>query len=254
MPLPRIARAVVRHRAAHALLLAACCALLPLASAAQSPWARTPRFDFYLLALTLEPAFCEDVEHARFGQCRRLRADAVARTPLVLHGLWPENLRPGTYPHDCSGAPLDLRPELRARLQRWMPGVQEGLDRHEWRTHGRCTGLDDDRYFDAAIRATERANAALGEVLRRNAGRRVAAATLRSAANAVDPGYGASVVLLCKNPRSPDPAKRRRPVLYEVRVCIDNDGADGAPGRLLQCPAVQRRDEGCGSEFWIDDV
>ncbi len=244
-------RAALRPR-----LLAFAASLLAFAAcevaAAGRPTAA--RFDFYLLALTLEPAFCEDQDRARLGQCQRLRAADVARTPLVLHGLWPENLRPGAYPRDCNGPALDLQPETRARLRRWMPGMQEGLDRHEWRTHGRCSGLDDDRYFDTAMRATERANLALGDVLRRNAGRSVPIATLRAAANTTSPGFGQSVVFMCKNPRSQDAAKRRRAYLHEVRVCIDNDGAGGAPGTLLRCADVQRRDQGCGREVWIDDV
>jgi len=68
------------------------------------------------------------------------------------------------------------------------------------------------------------------------------------------PGFGQSVVFMCKNPRSQDYTKRRRAYLYEVRVCIDNDGAGGAPGTLLRCADVQRRDQGCGREVWIDDV
>jgi ribonuclease T2 len=229
-------------------------AALCIAWCLSPPALAAPRFDFYLLALTLEPGFCDDVQHARLGQCRRLRAADVARTPLVLHGLWPENLRPGTWPRDCNGAQFALQPQTRERLRRWMPGVQEGLERHEWRTHGRCSGLDPERYFDAAIRATESANAALGDALRRNAGRSVAVATLRAAADAAVPGYGRSVIFVCKNPRSQAAASQRRALLVEARVCIDNDGAGGAPGTLLRCADVQRRDQGCGSEVFIDDV
>ncbi|MFO1426008.1 MAG: hypothetical protein U1F11_03345 [Steroidobacteraceae bacterium] len=250
--------------AASLAVLAGLCALWPLQAAHAERYRgrggletrrdERPRFDFYLLALTLEPAFCEDVERRSLGQCRALRREDVARTPLVLHGLWPENLEPGTYPRDCRGPRLELEPALSVQLRRWMPGVQEGLHIHEWRTHGRCAGLDDDRYFAAAIRETERANAALGAALRRFAGRSVPVATLRAAADAALPGYGQSVVLMCRNPRSPDEAKRRRSYLYEVRICIDNDGAGGAPGRLLRCADVRRRDEGCGREAWIDDI
>lgn len=211
------------------------------------------RFDFYLLALTLEPAFCED-GNQRIGQCRALDAAAFARTPLVLHGLWPEGLRPGSYPRDCPGPRLWLEPALRAELGRWMPGMREGLDRHEWRSHGTCSGLDDDAYFRAAIDGTRRANAALGDALRQNAGRAVSAAQLRAAADRAQPGFGAQVVFVCRSLRSDDPAKRRRPHLVEVRVCLDDDGPGGAPGTPLRCAAVERRDQGCGGQFMIDDV
>lgn len=233
----------------------------PRREAREQPWRdsrdgsapRRARFDFYLLALTLEPAFCED-GNQHIGQCRALDAAAFARTPLVLHGLWPEGLRPGSYPRDCPGPRLWLEPALRAELERWMPGMREGLDRHEWRTHGTCSGLDDDAYFRAAIDGTRRANAALGEVLRRNAGRAVSAAQLRAAADRLQPGFGAQVVFLCRNLRSDDPAKRRRPHLVEVRVCLDDDGPAGAPGAPLRCAEVGRRDQGCGGQFMIDEV
>lgn len=222
-------------------------------SGARDGSGRRARFDFYLLALTLEPAFCED-GNQHIGQCRALDAAAFARTPLVLHGLWPEGLRPGSYPRDCPGPRLWLEPALRAELGRWMPGMREGLDRHEWRTHGTCSGLDDDAYFRAAIDATRRANAALGEALRRSAGRTVSAAQLRAAADRAEPGFGSQVVFMCRSLRSDDPAKRRRPHLVEVRVCLDDDGPGGAPGTPLRCADVGRRDQGCGGQFVIDDV
>ena len=218
----------------------------------ESP-ARRVRFDFYLLALTLEPAFCED-GNQRIGQCRALDAGAFRRTPLVLHGLWPEARQPGAYPRDCEGPRLSLEPATRAELSRWMPGAREGLDRHEWRMHGTCSGLDDDEYFRAAIAGTRRANDALGEAIRRNAGQRVTATALRAAADRAAPGFGQHLVFMCRTLRNADPAKSRRPHLVEVRVCLDDDGPRGGPGRLLRCADVGRRDQGCGGEFFIDDV
>ncbi len=211
------------------------------------------RFDFYLLALTLEPAFCED-GNTRIGQCRALDAASFRRTPLVLHGLWPERRQQNAYPRDCDGPPLSLQPATRAALSRWMPGAREGLDRHEWRTHGTCSGLDDDHYYLAAIAATRRANAALGVAIRSHAGRAVTAAALRSAADRAEPGFGEHLVFVCRTLRSDDPYKRRRPHLLEVRVCLDDDGAQGAPGSLLRCADVGRRDQGCGGQFIVDDV
>ena len=172
----------------------------------------------------------------------------------MLHGLWPERRQPNAYPRDCDGPGLSLRPATRAELSRWMPGAREGLDRHEWRTHGTCSGLDDDDYFLAAISATRRANAALGDAIRGNAGRSVTAAALRSAANRAEPGFGEHIVFVCRMLRSDDPSRRRPPHLIEVRVCIDDDGAEGAPGRLLRCADVGRRDQGCGGQFVVEDV
>ena len=211
------------------------------------------RFDFYLLALTFESAFCDDGNQQR-RQCRALDEATLRSTPLVLHGLWPENLQPETYPHDCSAERLQLSAAVRARLERWMPGIEAGLQHHEWRKHGSCTGLDPNTYFTLSLDLTERVDKALGPALLANAGRTIDAATLRAAVSTVDPGLAQSLVLMCKNLRSNDPAKRRRSYLYEVRVCVDNDGPGGAPQSLLNCADVQRRDQGCGNKFVVDSL
>src|SRR5262245_61034152 len=61
---------------------------------ASNPEPRTS-FDFYLLALTLHPAFCAD------GHQGKRECSAGGHRLLVIHGLWPERLQPRTYPHDC---------------------------------------------------------------------------------------------------------------------------------------------------------
>ena len=97
-------------------------------------------FDFYLLALTMHPAFC--VDHQGLSECR-----TDTHRSLVIHGLWPERFEPRTYPHDCPAAPLQLDAGLELRLADLMPGMAADLHEHEWRKHGGCSGLDDDLYF-----------------------------------------------------------------------------------------------------------
>ena len=55
--------------------------------------------------MTVHSAFCAD-GHERKAECR-----ARGQRPLVIHGLWPENLEPRTYPHDCPAAPLACKLE-----------------------------------------------------------------------------------------------------------------------------------------------
>ncbi len=224
----------------------------PRATANNSP-ARAESFDFYLMALSLHPAFCED-GNARKKDCQRMTAADHARRPLVIHGLWPENRQPESYPRDCPGPRLELARGLREELDAWMPGTLSGLHSHEWRKHGTCSGLDAEQYFRESIVLAERANTALGKMLLARTESQVSAIELRRAADAAEPGLGATLTFHCRNPRSPDPAKRRRPYLIEVRMCIDNDGPNGAPGTPLACASVGRRDQGCGSQFWIDGV
>ena len=99
-------------------------------------------FDFYVLALSWSPSFCET--HPRGGEQCAPGADRG----FVLHGLWPQYEH--GFPQNCSfgAAPSRLALE-RAR------GVypEEGLARYEWRKHGACTGFSPGDYFDAAARA-----------------------------------------------------------------------------------------------------
>ena len=200
-----------------------------------------PKFDFYLLAMTVHAAFCAD-GHTREPECRM-----KALRPLVIHGLWPENLKPRTYPHDCAAPPLALEDSLALELEPFMPGMADGLHQHEWREHGGCSGLDDDQYFRGTLELARALDAALSARLTTLAGQETDAATLRGAAESFSPGIGRTFTLHCRTLRG----SGGRPVLMEVRQCVDNDGPGGAPGTLLDCAAVERRDQGCGGVFLI---
>jgi ribonuclease I len=214
-------------------------------SAGKKPAARAPAagasFDFYLLALTVHAAFCADGRED-MSECR-----IASRRPLVIHGLWPEKLEPRTYPHDCPAPPLDLDAGLEQQLAELMPGMAAGLHEHEWREHGGCSGLDDDVYYQRTLELARALDAALGARLTTLAGRDTSAAELRETADMFHPGIGATFTLHCRTVRG----SGERPVLIEVRQCIDNDAAGGAPGTLLDCAAVRRRDQGCGTSFRI---
>lgn len=209
-----------------------------------------PAFDFYLLALTLGPAFCAE-GHAGMRECRGLDARGFERAPLTLHGLWPERRVPDTYPRDCNGPALWLEPAVRVRMQRLMPGAASALDRYEWRRHGTCSGRPANEYFSDALDLVERVDAALGPAVLAAAGTRVSAAQLRAGANARSAGLGAQLVFVCGNPRSAAAQMRQRPVLDEVRLCASR-AASGRVSAPLDCASVGRTDQGCGSSFWID--
>ncbi len=205
-------------------------------------------FDFYLLALTVHPAFCAD-GHERSPECR-----AEPQRPLVIHGLWPERLEPRMYPHDCPAAPLDLEPALTLELAAFMPGISAGLHEHEWREHGGCSGLGDDEYFRSALELARVLDSALRAKLTTLSGKETSAAELRATADLFRPGLGATFTLHCRTLRAAPRELRQHPYLMEVRQCVDNDGPHGAPGSLLDCAAVNRRDQGCGASFHIAEL
>ena len=93
------------------------------------------KFDFYLLNLSWSPEYCHS--HPSAAEC-------AAHAAFVLHGLWPEN-SDGSYPENCSSAPGPSDP---TRYQDLYP--DPGLLQHEWKTHGTCSGLSPDDYFNAA--------------------------------------------------------------------------------------------------------
>jgi ribonuclease I len=207
--------------------------------------ARAADFDFYLLAMTLHPAFCADGRgHER--ECR-----AGEPVPLSIHGLWPERLEPGRYPRDCRAPALDLEPGLEQELAPLMPGMADGLHEHEWRKHGSCSGLDDDEYYRHTLELARGVDRALRAKLTSLAGEETSAARLRAYAEDFAPGLGATLTFHCRNLRAAPPALRGRPVLVEIRQCVDDDGARGAPATPLRCATVKRRDQGCGSGFLI---
>lgn len=208
------------------------------------PAARPAPFDFYLLAMTLHPAFCAD-GHSRKAECRA-RAGMLA-----IHGLWPESLRPGAYPRDCPGPRLALGRPLAAELRPLMPGMADDLHEHEWRRHGTCSGLDDDEYFRHTLTLARRIDHALSSRLTSLSGRSVSAAELRRHVEQVAPGMADTLTFHCRTLRDAPREHRGQAYLVEIRQCVDDDGLRRAPGTALRCQAVRRRDQGCGARFHI---
>lgn len=92
-------------------------------------------FDYYLLNLSWSPEFC--YSHPSAAEC-------AAHPAFVLHGLWPQNTN-GDWPSNCSTEPGPARP---AQYKDIYPDL--GLLRHEWQTHGTCSGLSADAFFQTA--------------------------------------------------------------------------------------------------------
>jgi ribonuclease T2 len=99
-------------------------------------------FDFWVLALSWSPGFCEE-SHSNSKQC-----EPGSNQGFVVHGLWPQYEH--GFPSDCGGSATVSRIAL-DRAKGLYP--DEGLARHEWRKHGTCTGLSPGDYFDDVARA-----------------------------------------------------------------------------------------------------
>jgi ribonuclease T2 len=91
------------------------------------------QFDYYLLTLSWSPEFC--YSHPDKPECR-------SGAHFLVHGMWPEN-NDGSYPEDCSDAPGPSNP---AQYNDLYP--DQGLLQHEWQTHGTCSGMSAEAYFN----------------------------------------------------------------------------------------------------------
>ncbi len=105
------------------------------AAAVAIPTSASQPFDYYLLNLSWSPEFCHG--HPDATEC-------ASHPTFVLHGLWPQNTD-GTYPQNCSTEPGPRDP---ASFSDIYPDA--GLLRHEWNTHGTCSGLSPDDFFTTA--------------------------------------------------------------------------------------------------------
>jgi len=114
--------------------------LAPRAHAQRGQPSQPGVFDYYLLNLSWEPEFCHSQRNATSEECQ------TGGRGFVVHGLWPQFA--DGYPEHCSNAPGPADP---TKYLDFMPTTW--LLRHEWTTHGTCSGLSPDAYFDLIRRA-----------------------------------------------------------------------------------------------------
>ena len=116
------------------------CVLLPAALGQRGRPSQPGAFDYYLLNLSWEPEFCHSQRNASSEECQ------AGGRGFVVHGLWPQFT--DGYPEHCSDAPGPSDP---SKYLDFMPTTW--LLRHEWTTHGTCSGLAADAYFELIRRA-----------------------------------------------------------------------------------------------------
>ena len=176
--------------------------------AARAEPATAPAFDYYTLAVSLTPGFCD--QNPKWRDSRQCRD----RFPLTVHGLWPEKNR-GRAPASCAGAALVLSEEQQRALRDIMPDA--GLREHEWRKHGRCSGLEGAVYFTLTERYFRALKwpAMLKPEGRDNLVERDALLREIRRLNPALPERG--LVLRCEKSGRP-------PLLTEIRVCLSPQG------------------------------
>ena len=105
------------------------------------------QFDYYVMALSWSPNWCERTGIARGSpQCAPER-----RLGWMLHGLWPQ-YETG-WPSHCETDFTDPTVEQTESMVDIMGTTS--LAAYEWEKHGTCSGLDADRYFGISRDAFE---------------------------------------------------------------------------------------------------
>jgi ribonuclease T2 len=119
-----------------------------------------------LLVISWQPAFCEAKPDRT--ECKTQTADRYDAAHFSLHGLWSMRADYCNVPNALEVAdnrgewsalpPVELSPETRTALEKIMPGMMSGLERHEWIKHGTCSGMDKETYFKTAIAMVDMVN------------------------------------------------------------------------------------------------
>jgi len=173
-------------------------------------------FDFYVLALSWSPSYCEaEGEDANRQQCASGRPFA-----FIVHGLWPQYER--GFPADCGTSEPDVDDATLRGLYDLVPSA--GLIRHQWRKHGTCSGLSQADYFRTLRLAREKVSIP-PEFRRLDDYQTLTPGLAETAFIKVNEGLAADAVAVTCDKR----------YLREVRLCLTTDL------HFRSCPEVDRR-------------
>lgn len=113
-----------------------------------------------ILGVSWHSGFCET--RPQLPECLKQAAERTEARQFSLHGLWqirksycgvPEALKDQDKKRKWLDMPeLALDEGLKVELARAMPGMQSGLDRHEWIKHGTCSGDVAAGYYSRALK------------------------------------------------------------------------------------------------------
>jgi ribonuclease T2 len=174
------------------------------------------KFDFYLLALSWSPTFCEER-----GDSRNAQTQCGERPfSFVVHGLWPQYEK--GFPESCQNPPEFVDSRIISSMLDLMPA--RGLIINEWRKHGTCSGLGPRAYFDA-VRQVRAAIKIPPDYLDLKKPLTVTPDEVEEAFVKVNPGMSRTgIAVTCSSTR-----------LSEVRICLTRDF------KFRDCHEVDRR-------------
>lgn len=120
-------------------------AILAMAAAFMAG-ATAPSFDYYVLSLSWAPAFCAEGDAAARNPQECARGRGIG---FIVHGLWLEN-EGSRGPESCGTGKSVPGAVVKFALPYML---SPGLIRHEWATHGTCSGRNVYGYFTDLVQA-----------------------------------------------------------------------------------------------------
>jgi len=177
------------------------------------------QFDFYVLALSWSPSYCEAAQSRR--PIRAPDQQCSGRPfAFVVHGLWPQYER--GFPSYCQVPAPRLNRAIVGGMLDLMPSPR--LIFHEWDQHGTCSGLSPQAYFESVrkARAVVKIPPEYSELNRPIA---VTSGEVAEAFVKANPGLSRKAMAVSCDHRR----------LTEVRVCLGKDFS------FHDCPEIARR-------------
>jgi ribonuclease T2 len=198
------------------LFAAAVVGFSPSMAVAQDGRQNTPgQFDFYVLALSWSPSFCD-------ARGERAPREQCGERPysFVVHGFWPQYEK--GFPEYCQVPAPRLNRNIVSSMLDLMPAPR--LIFHEWDRHGTCSGLSASAYFET-IRKARAVVKIPPEYMQVSDTLTVSPDEVEEAFVRANPGLARDAIAVgCDNRR-----------LQEVRICMSKDFGFRA------CPEVDRR-------------
>jgi ribonuclease T2 len=164
-----------------------------------------------VIAISWQPAFCQT--HQSKPECASQTRDRYDASHFTLHGFWPQprakifcgvsraHNQADRRKRWRSLPALTLSADLRAELDKVMPGTQSALQRHEWIKHGTCYGAPPEVYYGDSLAIMRQINAsAVRNLFAASIGKEL---TVRQVRKAFDTAFGAGagkrVTMSCAN-------------------------------------------------------
>jgi len=211
--------------------------------------------DSQVLALSWQPAFCED--HRSKPECQIKDPAAYQAHNFTLHGLWPNKNSCGKNygfcgkvkkqsANFCDYPEVTLNSKVGDELGKVMPGVKSCLERHEWHKHGTCSAWQPDEYFQIAVNLTRQFNeSGVASFISSQIGKPV---EIKKFLEKVDSVLG-------KNARQKLELTCQKGNLVDLLI---NLPGDLKPNESLSQLMARAKDSGnfktCGKQFYVDPI